>query len=598
MGYRTHTCGELRLKDVGRRVRLAGWIHRTRSLGGVVFIDLRDRFGITQVVFNEQWNKELAERARSTDREWVVMVEGVVRERENKNPRLPTGDIEVVAERLEVLSRSEVPPFPVEEPCRAGEELRLRYRYLDLRRPSMVRALEFRHWLLQRTRHWFTKHGFIEVETPYLIRSTPEGARDFIVPSRLNPGNFYALPQSPQLIKQMLMVAGVDRYFQIVRCFRDEDLRADRQPEFTQIDCEVSFMTRDELIELFSEFVRWLFKEQLGVELSDFPVISYREAIARYGTDKPDLRYEAHIVDVSDVCRGCGVRLLEQAECVKGVVFPGGAGGLTSSVKKRMEEAVRQEPFELGGVLWLVWGDELTPAGPLKYMKSGALDALVKQAGISVGDVLVLGAGSADRLTGALASLRVYGSQLLGLPVKGRFRACWIVDFPLLEWNPQEQRWESVHHPFTAPNMSDLERLGGISALEDQGVAEQLRHNSLLLRSQSYDLVIDGMEVAGGSVRIHQAELQERVLRLIGGEQMVREFGFFLRALRYGAPPHGGIAFGFDRLCALMLGVPSIRDVIAFPKTVSGRDLTLEAPAPLSTTQLEEVREWIGVKSA
>ena len=573
--YRTHNCGELRLNDVGKQVRLVGWARRVRILGGVVFVDLWDRYGITQVVFNQQWDKDLYEQAREIDREFVIQVEGEVRERENKNPNIPTGDIEIKAFRFKILSRSKVPPFTIEEHTDGGEDLRAKYRYLDLRRPPMQRNLIFRHQLLQFTRNWLSRQGFLELETPFLIKSTPEGARDFVVPSRLYPGHFFALPQSPQLFKQLFMISGFDKYFQIVRCFRDEDLRADRQPEFTQIDCEMSFVDEQDVMNTFEKFVSDAFKSLLDYELDPFERMPYEEAMNKYGTDKPDIRFGMLITDITKEVKGFGFKVFDNSEYVGALPVPGGSS-ITRKMWDQWEEYIKRVA-DVPGFFYVTWKDELKSKGPIiKILGEEAVKELFRKSEAEQGDALIIMAGSWEKTVSALGTLRLHIAKELNLIPKDRFKALFVVDFPLLSWNEEENRWEPNHHPFTAPKESDIPTL-------DTNPGE--------VKAKAYDLVINGVEIAGGSIRIHDQNLQQKIFDLLGlsREEAYQKFGFFLEALEYGTPPHGGIAFGFDRLTAIMLGEETIRSVIAFPKNKSGRDPMLDAPAPISQEQLREL---------
>lgn len=570
---RTHWCGELRPAHAGREVVLCGWVHRRRDLGGLVFLDLRDREGVVQVVCTPDSAAHAA--AQAVRPEWVVRVRGRVVNRppHTVNPKIATGEVEVRAELLEVLNPSRTPPFELTDGPEVDENVRLRYRYLDLRRERMQRNLRLRHRLAKATRDFLDREGFWEVETPHLIRATPEGARDFLVPSRLHPGKFYVLPQSPQLLKQILMVAGVERYFQLARCFRDEDLRADRQPEFTQIDLEMSFVDREDVLTLAERLVQYLMREVLGVEVAvPFPRLSYEEAVRRYGTDKPDLRYGLPIEDVTEIARATEFRLFREAQAVRCLRVPEGAG----TPRRELEELVRVA-VEAGapGLLHLVL-DPDGLKGPVAKHLTGKVDAVCAATSARTGDLLLFVAGPGELASTALGRVRQWIAARKGLAREGEFAYVWVVDFPLLEWDAEESRYVARHHPFTAPMEEDL---------------EWLESSPLRVRAKAYDLVLNGAEVAGGSIRIHQRELQERVFKLLGmGPDRAQErFGFLLEAFQFGAPPHGGIAFGFDRLVMLLAGENTIRDVIAFPKTASAMDLMMGAPSEVDEAQLQEV---------
>jgi aspartyl-tRNA synthetase len=574
--YRTHTCGELRLSDAGKEVLLCGWIHHLRHMGSMIFIDLRDRYGITQLVFNTEVNADLCKQASQLGREYVICVSGKVAERINKNPKIPTGEIEIIVNRLTILNLSRIPPFTIEDETDGGEELRMKFRYLDIRRNPVKNALLLRHRIAQETRKFFDQEGFIEVETPFLIRSTPEGARDFIVPSRLHPGQFYALPQSPQTFKQLLMVAGIDRYFQIVRCFRDEDLRADRQPEFTQVDCEMSFATRDEILTLFENYVRYLFWQIKQINLPPFPRLSYAEAMRDYGTDKPDLRFEMKINDLTSLVRGKNFKVLDEAEVVLAITAPGCAG-FTRKQLDELTDYVRRPQI---GVPCLIYV-RLNPDGSIRSTvdKFYTADDLWKWAQVcraQPGDLILVIAGEEKKTRKAIGELRLEMGNRLQLQLPDHFTPVWIVDFPLLQWDDETQRFHAMHHPFTSPLPEDIPLLDTHAAA---------------VRANAYDLVINGQEIAGGSIRIHDRRLQEKLFALLGftSQQANQQFGFLMHAFEYGAPPHGGIAFGFDRLCALLGGSQSIRDVIAFPKNNAGRDVMIDAPASVSDEQLKEL---------
>ena len=579
--YRTHTCGELRMQHVGNSVVLSGWVQSRRDFGGMTFIDLRDRYGITQLFFDESTDAELCALARKLGREYVVRVEGKVRERSNKNPDRPTGDIEIEVQKLDILNESKVPPFTIEEETDGGDELRMTYRYLDIRREPVKEKLIFRSKLAIETRKYLAEQGFIEVETPFLIKSTPEGARDFVVPSRLHAGQFYALPQSPQTFKQLLMVAGMDKYFQIVKCFRDEDLRADRQPEFTQIDCEMSFVGREDILNTFEGLTKHLFKEVLGVELPDFPRMSYDEALRRFGSDKPDLRFGMEFVELNEQVKGRGFSVFDSAELVVGICAEGQAAAYSNKDIKKLTEWLQRPQIGAKGLVYVKFNEDGSIKSSVgKFFDDEALRSWAEHAGAKPGDMLLILAGDAESTRKQLSELRLEMGRRMGLMKPGVFKPLWVVDFPLLEWDEEAQRFHAMHHPFTAPKQEDVERMLS-------GDRETMKQ----LRADAYDLVINGAEIGGGSIRIHDRALQEKNFKLLGftREEAEAQFGFLMGAFEYGAPPHGGIAFGFDRLCAVMQGQQSIRDFIAFPKNNQGRDLMIDAPSPIAEEQWEEL---------
>ncbi len=586
---RTVTCGELRERDAGRTVVLNGWIARNRDLGGVIFIDLRDRYGITQVVVEPEHQPDLAKFVRSLTVESVVAVRGIVRRRSNPNPKLPTGLIEVVAETVQLLNASKVPPFEISDTVELSEEIRLRYRYLDLRRPKMQRNLLLRHRAYQVAHRYFDAHNFVEIETPMLTRSTPEGARDYLVPSRIHKGKFYALPQSPQLFKQLLMVAGYDRYMQIVKCFRDEDLRADRQPEFTQLDLEMSFVEREDVMRISEGFVVQLWKEIHDMEIpTPFPVLTYAEALQRYGTDKPDLRYELPIVTVTDMMDAVAFRVFATVAKSGGVVAGLVAPGCAAYSRKQLEELTELvRRYGAKGLAWFKVQEDGLHSPIAKFFSEEQLRTLQERFGGRPGDLLLLVADQYPVAYEALGALRQEIARRTGIleQVRDHYRFVWIVDFPLLEYDEEEQRFVALHHPFTAPHPEDIPLLD-----TEPGK----------VRSLAYDLVLNGYEIAGGSIRIHQPELQQKIFELlgIGQQEAAVKFGFLLEAFQYGAPPHGGIAFGFDRLVMLLAGASSIRDVIAFPKTTSAFSLMEQAPAEVEARQLEELHIQIRRQNA
>ena len=577
--YRTNTCGELRLSDAGKNVTLAGWVQRVRKMGGMIFVDLRDRYGITQLVFNESDDSELCARASKLGREFCIQVVGEVSERESKNNALPTGDIEILVKELNILSKSATPPFTIEDNTDGGDDIRMKYRYLDLRRPTVRKNLELRHKMTILIRNFLDQQQFIEVETPILIGSTPEGARDFVVPSRMNPGQFYALPQSPQTLKQLLMVSGFDRYFQIAKCFRDEDLRADRQPEFTQIDCEMSFVDQDDVINLFEDMARHLFKEIRGVELpAKLQQMTWHEAMRRFGSDKPDLRFGMEFVELMDVLKGTGTfSVFDSAAYIGGICVPGCAN-YTRKQLDQLTDFVKRPQVGAKGLVYVKFNADGTVKSSIdKFSSAEVLQQLKEKMGAKDGDlVLILSGDNANKTRVQLCTLRLEMGDRLGLRDKNKFECLWIIDFPLFEWSDEEQRLMATHHPFTMPNPDD------IPLLDEH--PEQVR-------AKAYDFVCNGIEVGGGSLRIHDCDLQEKMFQILGftPERAMAQFGFLINAFKYGAPPHAGLAFGLDRFVSIMAGLDSIRDCIAFPKNNSGRDVMLDAPSVLDPKQLEEL---------
>jgi aspartyl-tRNA synthetase len=584
-------CGEVSTEDVGREIRVCGWVHRVRNHGGVIFIDLRDREGIVQVVVEERSDPEVYEKADRIKPEWVIGVRGEVRRRPpgTENPKLKTGHVEIRAKEIKVFNTSETPPFPVEEETPVSEDLKLRYRYLDLRRESMKENMLFRHRFYQVVRRFFDEEGFVEIETPFLTKSTPEGARDFIVPSRIHPGKFYALPQSPQLFKQILMVAGFDRYFQIVKCFRDEDLRADRQPEFTQIDFEMSFVTEEEVMGVVERLVVKLFKELLDLDIeAPFDRISYREAIARYGTDKPDRRFGLEILDLTDLFRETQFRVFRSAVDSGGVVKAINFKGGDLSRKEIEDLTAYVQRLGAKGLAWIKVENGKVSSPIVKFLSKAELEGVLTRMKAQEKDLILFSAGKAEEVHRILGSLRTHIAERYNLVDRSRWDFLWVVDFPLMEWDEEEGRFVSLHHPFTAPREEDQEKLKEALKVEDAEERKRIVHS---VRARAYDLVINGEEVGGGSIRIHRKDLQETVFKLLNiGEEEAREkFGFLLEALKFGAPPHGGFAFGLDRMVALMRGLDSIRDVIAFPKTQKGICMLTMAPDRVTEEQLREV---------
>lgn len=575
---RTHTCGQLRLKDAGQHVTLAGWVQISRDFGGLTFVDLRDRYGLTQLAFNMSTNATLCEEARKLSREFVVQVTGAVRERENKNPKIPTGDIEIIVDSIKILNTAKTPPFTIEDETDGGDDLRMKYRYLDIRRTPVRESLLLRHKLAQETRQYLSNQDFIEVETPVLIKSTPEGARDFVVPSRMNAGQFYALPQSPQTFKQLLMVAGMDRYFQIVKCFRDEDLRADRQPEFTQIDCEMSFVERADILDMFEGLIRHLFQKVKGVDIGTLPHMSYADAAKYYGNDKPDTRFEMKFVELNDVVKGKGFKVFDDAELVVGICAKG-AASYTRKQLDELTEFVKRPQIGATGLVYARYnGDGTIKSSVDKFFNEEELKKWSAAFHAEPGDLMLVMAGVKDKTRKALSELRLEMGTQLGLRDKNKFSCLWVIDFPLLEYNEEHDRWFAMHHPFTAPWPEDIAKLNDPSKFGD-------------IRANAYDMVINGVEVGGGSIRIFDRDLQAKMFETLGftKEEAQAQFGFLMNAFEYGAPPHGGIAFGFDRLCSLFGGAESIRDFIAFPKNNSGRDVMIDSPSVIDEKQLKEL---------
>lgn len=574
--HRTHTCGELNLNDLGKEVILAGWVQKSRDLGGMTFIDIRDRYGLTQLLFNMDENAALCEQARQLSREFVIKVTGLVIERSNKNPRISTGDIEIKVTKLEVLNKAKLPPFLIEDETDGGDDLRMKYRYLDLRRNPVKNNLILRHKAAQEVRKYLDAQNFLEIETPVLIKSTPEGARDFVVPSRMNPGQFYALPQSPQTFKQLLMVSGFDRYFQIVKCFRDEDLRADRQPEFTQIDCEMAFIEQEDILLTFEGLIRHLFKTLKGIDLGLVPRMSYQDAMRMYGSDKPDTRFGMVFTELTHLVKGSGFSIFDNAGLVVGINAPGCAHYTRKQIDE-LTDFVKKPQIGATGLIYCRYNQDGTLKSSVdKFFNEDELRKWAEAFNAQPGDLMLLMAGPTDKTRKQLNELRLEMGNRLGLRDKNKFSTLWVVDFPLLEWDEEAGRYTAMHHPFTSPKPEDIPLL-------DTAPGD--------VRANAYDMVINGTEVGGGSIRIHDKELQSLMFRHLGftPEDAQKQFGFLMNAFEYGAPPHGGIAFGFDRLVSIFAGLDSIRDVIAFPKNNSGRDVMIDAPATISEEQLNEL---------
>jgi len=574
------------MDHVGQEVTLSGWVQIGRDLGGMTFVDLRDRYGITQLAFNMDDNADLCLQARKLGREFVVTATGKVRERSSKNPDRPTGNIEIEVTDLQVLNAAKTPPFTITEETDGGDDLRMKYRYLDIRRNAVKDNIIFRSKLGLETRKYLSDEGFIEIETPFLIKSTPEGARDFVVPSRLNPGQFYALPQSPQTFKQILMVGGMDKYFQIVKCFRDEDLRADRQPEFTQIDCEMSFVTIEDILNTFEGLTKHLFKHTLDIDLGDFPRMDYDEAMKRYGSDKPDLRFDMEFVELNDVAQNAGFSVFDNSELVVGICAEGIADSYSNKDMKKLTEWMQRPQIGAKGLVYVKFQQDGSIKSTVgKFFDDEQLKAWGEKFGAKPGDVLFILSGEAEKTRKQLNELRLEMGRRLGLMKEGDFKPLWVIDFPLLEWDEESERFHAMHHPFTSPKQEEISKML-------TGDHETMKS----LKADAYDLVINGSEIGGGSIRIHDRELQSKNFDLLGftKEEAEEQFGFLMGAFEYGAPPHGGIAFGFDRLCAVMNGQSSIRDFIAFPKNNQGRDMMIDAPSPVDQTQLEELRLELG----
>ena len=575
--YRTKTCGELRLADAGSTVTLCGWVQRTRKMGGMTFVDLRDRYGITQLVFNHEVNADLCDQANKLGREYVIQAVGTVAERSNKNPKMDTGEIEIIVDSLNVLNASIVPPFTIEDDTDGGDDLRMQYRYLDLRRTAVRRNLELRHKMAFEVRRYLDAQHFLEVETPVLIKSTPEGARDFVVPSRMNPGEFYALPQSPQTLKQLLMVSGFDRYFQIVKCFRDEDLRADRQPEFTQIDCEMSFVEQEDVLQMFEGMTKHLFKYIKNIDFTDpFPRMTWADAMKYYGSDKPDIRFGMKFVELKDLTEGKNFGVFDSVPFVAGICCPGCAA-YTRKQLDELTEFVKRPQVGAKGLVYVRYeANGNFKSSVDKFYSAEDLKAWAERFGAQPGDLMLILAGETMKTRKALCELRLEMGSRLGLRDKNVYAPLWVIDFPLFEWDDETQRFYAMHHPFTSPNPEDI---------------NMLESNPGAVRANAYDMVVNGTELGGGSIRIHDSVLQDRMFKVLGftEEQAQAQFGFLMNAFKYGAPPHGGLAFGLDRFVSMFAGLDSIRDCIAFPKNNSGRDVMLDAPSPIAQAQLDEL---------
>ena len=598
---RTNTCGELRLEDVNKEVTLCGWVQKSRDLGGMTFIDLRDRYGLTQLVFNLDWDSNLCKQARALGREFVLQITGTVIERENKNKNTPSGDIEIKVSVLTILNSSLTPPFTIEDDTDGGDELRMKYRYLDLRRAMVRKNLELRHRIAIETRNYLDKLKFIEVETPVLIKSTPEGARDFVVPSRMNKNQFYALPQSPQTFKQLLMVSGFDRYYQIVKCFRDEDLRADRQPEFTQIDCEMSFVEQEDILNTFEGLLVYLFKTVKNIDIPKIPRMSYAQAMKHYGNDKPDTRFEMKLIDLNSVCKGKNFNLFNEAELIIGLCATG-AAEFTRKQLDELTEWVKRPQIGASGLVYVRYQNDGTLKSSVdKFYSEEDLKKWAEVCDAKKGDLILVLAGNKHEIRKAASELRLELGNRLGLRDKNKFSCLWVVDFPLIEWNEGDPnvlaslsgRWHAKHHPFTSPKKEDMYIINSmISEIREEIIADRpMNYKVQIPRAMAYDIVVNGVEIGGGSIRIHNKDLQGKMFEILGfsKEEAQKQFGFLMNAFEFGAPPHGGIALGFDRLCSMFGGADSIRDFIAFPKNNSGRDVMIDAPSEISAEQLDEL---------
>ncbi len=608
--YRTHTCGELRLTNTGNEVTLAGWVQTIRKFGAITFIDLRDRYGITQLLFGEELNQQLDENPPG--REFVLQASGKVNERSNKNPNIPTGDIEVLVSSFKILNKSAVPPFTIQDDTDGGDDLRMKYRFLDLRRNAVKKNLELRYAVNRAARNYLHSNGFMDIETPFLIKSTPEGARDFVVPSRMNPGQFYALPQSPQTFKQLLMVSGYDRYYQIVKCFRDEDLRADRQPEFTQIDCEMAFVEQEDILNMFEGMVKSIFKEVKGIDYSEtVERMTWEDAMWNYGNDKPDVRFGMKLLnlkkpssvytnrqDHSSLINGADFKVFDEAETVLAIAVPG-CSEYSRKQTDELTEWVKRPQIGMKGLVFIkVNADGTYKSSVDKFYSEEKLKAIADAAGAKPGDLVLILAGAEERTRKAISELRLEMAERLGLRRKDEFKLVWVLDFPLFEYDEEGNRWVARHHPFTSPRPADIETMISNNPAIDNA-AEYLKHPYANIKANAYDMVLNGNEIGGGSIRIYQRELQEKMFAALGmdKEEQLHKFGFLLGAFEYGAPPHGGIAFGFDRLCSILGGSESIRDFIAFPKNNAGRDVMLDAPATIDEKQFEELQIKLNLKS-
>lgn len=607
--YRTNTCGELRISDVSKQVTLAGWVQTVRKFGAITFVDLRDRYGITQLLFGEELNKQLEENPLG--REFVMQATGTVQERTNKNPQLPTGDIEIIITSFKILNKSAVPPFTIQDETDGGDDLRMKYRFLDLRRNAVKKNLELRYAVNRAARNYLHNKGFMDIETPFLIKSTPEGARDFVVPSRMNPGQFYALPQSPQTFKQLLMVSGYDRYYQIVKCFRDEDLRADRQPEFTQIDCEMAFVEQEDILAMFEGMVKSIFKEVKGIDYTEaVQRMSWEDAMWQYGNDKPDIRFGMSLLnlkkpssvyinkqDNAALINGVDFKVFDEAETVLAIAVPG-CSEYSRKQTDELTEWVKRPQIGMKGLIFIKVNTDGTYKSSVdKFYSEERLKAIADAAGAQSGDLVLILAGNEERTRKAISELRLEMGKRLGLRKDNEFKLLWVLDFPLFEYDEEGNRWVARHHPFTSPKPSDIETMISNNPVISNA-AEYLKHPYANIKANAYDMVLNGNEIGGGSIRIYQRELQEKMFEALGmdKEEQLHKFGFLLGAFEYGAPPHGGIAFGFDRLCAILGGSESIRDFIAFPKNNSGRDVMLDAPATIDEKQFEELQIKLDLK--